>query len=327
MKGSAIQTTDSTNFDPARLEPGRKYSFNLPLDPWIKGESLPILLVKGRSAGPTLAVTAGVHGDEYEGVRTILETYESLNPENMCGDFLAVPVANPPAFWNGTRLSPLDGANLARAFPGKLDGGPTSAIAYVLGNSIIKRADFFLDLHSAGARLLMPTMVGYDAADARSRAAALAFGATVIWGHPEVASGRTISFAKQSGIPWLYTEARGAGRIHPDDLQMFKNGVQNLMRHLHILPGEPAPVKIETHLFGSGDIDESLVATKKGFLIPEVSLLERVRAGQRLGRILNLHSETIEDFYANCDGVVALIRAWPAVVPGDGTFLVTGVSE
>ena len=157
--------------------------------------------------------------------------------------------------------------------------------------------------------------------------AALAFGAAVIWGHPEVAPGRTISFAKQSGIPWLYTEARGAGRIHPADLQMFMNGVQNLMRHLNILPGEPAPAKVETHLFGSGDIDESLVATKKGFLIPEVELLDHVQAGKRLGRIVNLHSDTIESFFAARDGVVALIRSWPVVFPGDGTFLVTGVSE
>ncbi len=285
------------------------------------------MLARGRCAGQTLVVTAGVHGDEYEGVRTILETFRSLNVDDMAGDFLAVTVANPPAFWNGTRLSPLDQANLARAFPGSLDGGPTSAIAYVLGNSIIKHAGFFLDLHSAGARLLMPTMLGYDAADARSRAAANAFGATVIWGHPEVAPGRTISFAKQNGIPWLYTEARGAGRIHPDDLQMFMNGVQNLMRHLRILPGEPAPGKIETHLIGSGDIDESLVATKSGFLIPEVELLEHVNAGKRLGRTVDLHSETIESFVAARDGVVALIRSWPVVTPGDGTFLITGEAE
>jgi uncharacterized protein len=295
------------------------------LDPWVEGVSLPVLLARGRRDGQTLVVTAGVHGDEYEGVRTILETYRSLNVEEMTGDFLGVTVANPPAFWNGTRLSPLDQANLARAFPGSLDGGPTSAIAYVLGNSIIKHADFFVDLHSAGARLLMPTMVGYDATDVRSRNAANIFGAAVIWGHPVVAPGRTISFAKQNGIPWLYTEARGAGRIHPEDLQMLMNGVQNLMRHLRILPGEPVPTKIKTHLIGSGDIDESLIATKSGFLIPEVELLEHVNTGKRLGRTVDLHSETIENFFAARDGVVALIRSWPVVTPGDGTFLITGV--
>jgi uncharacterized protein len=325
LGGLSIETIHNPKFDPAQFEQGRKYSIDLSLDPWVKGVSLPVLLVRGRRAGPTLVVTAGVHGDEYEGVRAILETYRFLSPDDIAGDFLAVTVANPPAFWNGTRLNPLDNANLARAFPGSLDGGPTSAIAYVLANSIIRHADFFLDLHSAGARFLMPTMVGYDAADARSRAAAEAFGAAVIWGHPEVAPGRTISFAKHSGIPWLYTEARGAGRIHPDDLLMFMTGVQNLMRHLHMVPGEPALANVKTHLIGGGDIDESLVANKRGFLIPEVELLERVRVGERLGRTVDLHSETIESFFATRDGVVALIRSLPVVVPGDGTFLITGV--
>jgi hypothetical protein len=175
--------------------------------------------------------------------------------------------------------------------------------------------------------LLMPTMVGYDASDDRSRAAAAVFGASVLWGHPELAPGRTISFAKQRDIPWLYTEARGAGRIHPDDLRMFFGGVQNLLRHLHILPGEPTPAKTEMHLFGSGDIDTSLVANQQGFLIPEVELLEPVRSGKRLGHTVDLHSETVESFYAPRDGVVALIRQWPVIFPGDGMFLVTGLSS
>jgi uncharacterized protein len=318
---------NAADFNPAQFRRGEKHALDLSLEPWVKGVSLPVLLVRGSRPGQTLVVTAGVHGDEYEGVRTILDTYRSLDPQEMTGDFLAVSVANPPAFWNGTRTSPLDQQNLARAFPGDLNGGPTSAIAYVLGNCAIAFADFFLDLHSAGVKLLMPTMVGYDAADPRSRAAAAIFGAPVLWGHPEVAPGRTISFAKQRDIPWLYTEARGAGRIHPDDLRVFLSGIQNLLRHLHILPGEPAPAPVQMHLLGSGDIDASLVATRQGFLIPEVELLDTVRAGARLGRTVDLHSETLETFLAPRDGVVALIRQWPVISPGDGTFLITGLSS
>jgi predicted deacylase len=318
---------NSADFNPAQFQRGQKHALDLSLEPGVKGASLPVLLVRGSRAGQTLVVTAGVHGDEYEGVRAILDTYQSLDPQQMTGDFLAVPVANPPAFWNGTRTSPLDHGNLARAFPGSSDGGPTAATALVLANSVIAFADFFLDLHSAGVKLLMPTMVGYDAAEPRSRAAAAVFGAPVLWGHPETAPGRTISFAKQRGIPWLYTEARGAGRIHPDDLRMFLSGLQNLLRHLHILPGEPTTAKLEMHLLGSGDIDTSLVATQRGFLIPEVELLESVRAGQRLGRIVDLHSETAETFLAPRDGVVALIRQWPVISPGDGIFMVTGLAD
>jgi len=227
------------DFDATEFERGRKHALDLDLDPLVKGLSLPVLLVRGRQSGKTLVVTAGVHGDEYEGVRAIMDTYSNLDPEEMSGNVLAVPAANPPAFWSGTRTSPLDEGNLARVFPGNLQSGPTAAIAHILSSSIISCADFFLDLHSAGAKLLMPTLVGYDATDPRSRAAALAFGAPVLWAHPDVAPGRSISFARSRGIPWLYTEARGAGRIHPEDLRCFNRGIRNLLHHLSILPGNP----------------------------------------------------------------------------------------
>lgn len=312
------------DFDPNQFDRGRKYAFDLKLGRMAEGVSLPILLVRGRRAGGTLVATAGVHGDEYEGVRAILDTFATLSPDEMSGDFLAVPVANPPAFWNASRTSPLDGRNLARVFPGSLDAGPTDAIAYALAHSIICRADFYLDLHSAGLKLVMPTMAGYHATDSRSREAAMVFGAPVLWAHPSVAPGRTVSFATSRGIPWIYTEARGAGRIHPDDLRIFSVGIKNLLCHLSILPGKPDLREVEFHLYGNGDIDESLVSSQPGILIPHVELLQRVNARDELGRTVNLRGETLEIFPAPYDGIVALIRQCPTVAPGDTIFLVAG---
>jgi uncharacterized protein len=314
-------------FNPDRFERGKKFAFDLPMDPWVKGVNLPILLLRGSRDGPTLVAMAGVHGDEYEGVRALLDTYQSLDPAEMSGDLVAVPVANPPALWSGTRTSPLDQGNLARAFPGCLDAGPTDAIAHVLAHSVIVHADFFLDLHSAGVKMLMPTMVGYDASDERSRAAAFAFGTRVVWGHPEVGVGRSITFAKDRGIPWLYTEARGAGRIHSDDLKTFVAGIRNLLCHLGILPDKPKATVVEVHLWGKGDLDEaSVVATAPGLLIPEVALLDRVTTQTKIGRTVNLHSETMQTFYAPFEGVVAAIREWPVVQNGDLIFFLTGLS-
>ena len=162
----------------------------------------------------------------------------NLDPSMMSGDLLCVPVANPPAFWAVSRCSPLDGRNLARVFPGSSEGSITEAIAYAIDREILAEADFLLDLHSAGVRFLMPTMVGYDAADARGEAAAKIFGAPVIWAHDVIAPGRSVSAASARGIPWLYTEARGAGRIHAADLEVYRRGIRNLLRHLSILPGD-----------------------------------------------------------------------------------------
>src|SRR5205809_1375025 len=275
------------DFDPARYARGQKHALVLDLGPRASGVTLPVLLVRGAGEGPTLVVTAGVHGDEFEVVRAILDTCAQLDPAATSGTVIAVPAANPPALWNGTRTSPLDGGNLARSFPGSETGTATEVIAYHLGRSVIARGDFYLDLHSAGVKLLMPSMVGYDALDPRSREAALVFGAPVVWGHAGVAPGRTISFAASCGIPWLYTEARGAGRIHAEDLAMFTRGLVNLLRHLRILPGPVTPPPAARLLYGDGNIDASIAATRPGFLVPSVELLDDVRAGQELGRTVD----------------------------------------
>ena len=61
------------SFDPDKFQRGQKHSLDLPLDAWVSGAKLPVLLVRGHRPGPTLVATAGVHGDEYEGVRAIFE--------------------------------------------------------------------------------------------------------------------------------------------------------------------------------------------------------------------------------------------------------------
>jgi predicted deacylase len=314
-----------SEFHPSRFERNSRYTLDLKFEAGGHSLALPVILVRGARTGKTLVVTAGVHGDEYEGIQAILEISRELDPASMAGDFLAVPVANPPAFWNGTRTSPLDGGNLARVFPGDRQAGPTAAIAWHLTKSILPLADFYLDLHSAGVKCLMPTLIGYDAADERSREAAFLFGTEVVWAHPTIAPGRTISAARAMGIPCLYTEARGAGRIDPDDLQVYRRGVRNLLRHLGIISGVPETVPCRYHLIGDGNIHESVSATKSGFLMPEVDLLEPVNRGRRLGTLVDLKGCTIEEYAAPCDGLVALIHACPLVSPGEPVFLVTGL--
>lgn len=195
------------DFHPSQFAAGAKHTCTLDVETNAGVISLPVVLARGAAPGQTLVATAGVHGDEYEGPRTIYETFAGLDPAQMSGSFLAVPVANPPAFWNVSRCNPIDGDNLARAFSGRPGGNPTAAFAYALDQHIIAHADFFIDLHSEGVRYLMPTMAGYYSRDERSRKAAMIFGAPVVWGHDNIAPGRTISACLERGIPFLYTEA------------------------------------------------------------------------------------------------------------------------
>jgi len=102
-------------------------------------------------------------------------------------------------------------------------------------------------------------------------------------------------------------------------------GVQNLLRHLHILPGEPTPAKTEMHLFRKRRHRYVAGGQPARILDSRSQLLEPVRSGKRLGHTVDLHSETVGKFLRTRDGVVALIRQWPVIFPGDGMFLVTGL--
>lgn len=290
---------------------GERYGFNL-------------LVARGAQPGPVLLATAAVHGDEFEGVRAIFDVWHTIDPAGMSGDLLAIPVLNETAFWNGARTSPVDSANLARVFPGRIDGTVSEVLAWNFDQHVLPLATLYADLHSAGIRCEMPTLAGYDASDDRSREAAQVFGAPVLWGHPNIPPGRTVSAAKARDIPAIYVEARGAGRIHADDLAIYRTGLRNLLRYLGVLPGAPEIRPCETHLFGNGDIDESAAASRDGFLVAGVNVLDEVEAGAPLGHLLDLHGRVIEEYRAPRSGVVALVHACPLARAGEPVFLVTG---
>ncbi|MCB0084828.1 MAG: succinylglutamate desuccinylase/aspartoacylase family protein, partial [Caldilineaceae bacterium] len=190
------------DFHPAMLPANRKETRRLDVAGRADGGMwrLPLLSITGATAGPTLVVTAAVHGDEYEGVETISHVYRQVEPAQLRGTLLLMPVCNMPAYETSQRTSPIDGLNLARVFPGAANGSITERIAYWIRERLLTAADFYIDLHSGGVAATIPTLIGYlhDESDLgqRSLAGAKAFGAPVLWGHPlPIAPGRTVSAA------------------------------------------------------------------------------------------------------------------------------------
>ena len=322
---------DFKAFDISRIPAGEKGTDWLEVAPRADGRTwqLPLLYVTGASAGATLVVTAGVHGNEYEGVEAIPRIFEQVEPDALHGALVMVPVCNMPAYEAGTRNSPIDGLNLARVFPGAPHDTITQRIAYWLTHKLIKHADFFIDLHSASAETNIPTMIGYLHSEnefgRRARAAAHAFGAPVMWGHPPpVTEGRSISAATEYGVPWLYTESPGGGRAGSDDVACYINGVLNVMKHLDMIPGEPHPQSTTHYLVGDGNLDVVISASAAGSFRPHVALLDEVLEGQRLGIIEDFFGRVVGEVNADRDGVVIFLRRLPQVNAGDGLVQVTG---
>ena len=317
-------------FDLESHKSGTKQTYYLAITALPSGDvlRLAVLVAKGIEPGPTLVALGGIHGDEYEGPHAVRLVYEDLDPTQMSGTFVGVPQCNVPAFAAGTRTSPIDGLNLARIFPGDPEGTVTQRIAYKLGEHIIARADFLIDLHSSGTRTKIASLIGYYRHDGdlgrKSLGAASAFGMPVMWGHPDVGPGRTISYAHERGIPWLYTEAIGGGWLNQDNARIYARGVANVLKHLNVLEGTIERTKPTHHLIGDGNNDVSAQTAKEGgYFVSEVSILDRVKKGDLIGRVVGQAGELRDQIFSYQDGVVILLRATPTIAPGESVCVIT----
>lgn len=165
--------------------------------------SLDVFECVGQSPGPSVLVTAGVHGDEYEGPAAIAEMASWLSPPSLRGTVCMIPVANAFAFAAGTRTSPMDGINLARVFPGNKDGAPTERLAHFLFDEFASKGQYVIDLHNGGVEYeFLPVAGFYGRASVENPAfrAASAMGLPALWQLPET-----------SGV--LSREAARAGKV------------------------------------------------------------------------------------------------------------------
>lgn len=319
------------DFNISQLPRDSKASAWLEVSPRADGGDwrLPLLYVIGATAGPTLVVLGAVHGDEYEGVETIPEVFRRVASDVLRGALVMVPICNVPAYESVLRSSPIDGLNLARVFPGDPSGTITQRIAYWIAHRLIKPADFVIDLHSGGVTAEIPSLIGFTHSDdelgKRSRAGALAFGASVIWEHPPpMPPGRTLSSAADFGVPAIYTEAGGGGYAHPSDVSCFTTGVINVMKHLDMLDGQPQLRPVTHHLSGDGNMDSVISTPVAGYFRSDVALLDEVSSGQCLGTVRDPFGTVVAEVRAESDGVVIMLRRIHRVHVGDNLAHVTG---
>ncbi|MFS0821548.1 succinylglutamate desuccinylase/aspartoacylase family protein [Bacillus sp. 1P02SD] len=334
---SSMTRKSIDNFDLKQVKAGEKASFELVFDREVKEGFIPVNVIKGQKEGKTLLVLGGVHGDEYEGIQTIIQVFRDLSVTDITGTLVMIPVVNVSSYINGTRTTGVDGENLARAFPGDSNGNFTSRLAWHLHETFIRNADFLLDLHSGGTHYAMPALVGYyydsnSQISQISKAAAEAFGMKVIWGHEQVGPGRTISSALSLNVPWLYTEGYGGKRIKREEQKQYEIGVYRLLNYLSLLTvpnkwvNEPKE-EIEFRLLGDGNLDKAAFAEKDGFFIPSVNLLDEVKTNDRVGILYDLFGNKLQWIMAEKPGVVVMLRETPFTNKGDGLYALAEIEN
>ncbi|KJZ19811.1 N(2)-acetyl-L-2,4-diaminobutanoate deacetylase DoeB [Loktanella sp. S4079] len=235
---------------------------------------IPITIVKN-GEGPRALLTGANHGDEYEGPLALVSLAQTLRAEDVTGTVIIVPFMNLPAFLAGTRVSPLDGVNMNRAFPGRPDGGPTEKIADYFQRVLLPMADIVLDFHSGGRTLdFLPFAASHVLDDveqqARCRAARDAFNAPFSMEMREIdALGMYDDAAESQGKTFVTTELGGGGAATPETVQIARKGLRNLLIHAGIIEGQMdiAPTRVLTqpddacfHFAEDGGLVEFVVA-------------------------------------------------------------------
>ena len=311
----------ATPIDYRALPPGR-HELRYTAAPLPDGSELAIAVtvLVGRAAGPRLVAIAGVHGNEFPGPLALADLAQRLDPAELAGTVVLVPIANPLAFNAGTRSSPEDGVNLNRVFPGRADGSLTYRLAHALVEGIVQDADLAIDLHSAEATGVMMPMAGFreppeggqalDVAHRSGRAAA-AMGLEMDW-MMRWAPGTLSTALNARGVPAVGCELGGSGVASDDDVGLYRRGVLRCLGHLGIY-GPP----IDAELPAKVEVMEDVVAQASGLMRPSLGLRDPVRVGEPLATILDPWGRELEIVRAPFDGRVVHQRLFGQVRAGE----------
>ncbi len=276
--------------------------------PWI---SIPTVVLNGRREGPSVCVSAAIHGDEVNGVEAIRRLLVDLRPEEMAGSLIAVPVVNELGFMAGDRHLP-DGRDLNRSFPGSPRGSLAGRLAHLFMEEIVSRCDYGIDLHCGSGRRSNLPQIRADLEDERTRAVATAFGAPATI-HARTRDGSLREAATQRGMAMLLFEGGESNRFDPYAIDAAHDGVRRVLAALGLIesaPGSSVPS------FESRET-RWVRAARGGMLRLEVELGDHVERRQVLGSFSDIYGRRNLAIRAPFAGLVIGLTRSPLINQGD----------
>jgi predicted deacylase len=219
-----------------QIGPGERRLLDLPVaDLYTHAQlTMPVHVICGRQAGPTVFLTGAVHGDELNGVEIIRRLLALRAMRSLRGTLLAVPVVNVHGFIHHSRYLP-DRRDLNRSFPGQATGSVTSRLARLVAHEIIDKADYGIDLHTGAIHRTNLPQVRGDVDQPEVLRLAQAFGAPVIV-HSRLRDGSLREYAAEKGVPVLLYEAGEALRFDEVAIRAGMRGIRRVLFELGMLP-------------------------------------------------------------------------------------------
>jgi len=259
---------------------------------------VPVLVAHGKEPGPRLCLTAAVHGDELNGIEMVRRLMYELEPDQLAGTVIGVPIVNLDGFRNGSRYLS-DRRDLNRYFPGHKNGSAASRVAYSLFNNIVSRCDYLVDLHTGSQKRINQPQLRADLDKSEVVAFAKHFGGMTVL-HSPPGDGMLRDAAVKDGVVAVTMEAGGPNRLEEEAVDYGVQALETLLENLDMRKasrfwGAPQPVFYESEWIRAG---------QGGILLSEVALNDQVSEGEILGTVTDPISNTGSAIIAPYDGRV-----------------------
>ena len=302
---------------------GNRKTIDLPVS--VLSDHTPVTMsvhaIHGRRDGPTLFVSAGVHGDEVIGVEIVRRLLKSRDLGSLRGTLLVVPIVNSYGFLWHSRYLP-DRRDLNRCFPGSATGSLAARLANLFMTEIVARSDFGIDLHSAAIHRTNLPQVRISADSRPAVDMAKAFGAPVIL-TSAVREGSLRGEAASHGVDVLLYEAGEGLRFDELGVRAGVSGILRVMRHLQMLPAKR----------NSTPRAKPLRCTRSKWVrAPAGGLLrtfkregDTVEEGDVLGAVTDPFGEKELEITAVMDGIIIGRAVMPIINEGDAIFHIASV--
>lgn len=289
---------------------------------------IPITVV-ANGKGPTVLVLGGNHGDEYQGQIAAMKLARELAPEQIRGRIILIPSLNFPAARASTRLSPIDGMNLNRAFPGESEGTVTSQIAHYLSSVLFPMSDVVIDIHSGGRSMeFIPCAHMHLVSDLVQRkkmlAAMLAWNTDFAFLYADIAGTGLLPVEAENQGKLVVTTELGGGEAIPASVHCIaQRGLRNVLIHVGVLDGKEETRttlgKLPTILTQALNREDYLLAPESGVFEIGFELGTRVNRGETVGWIHHLErpDRCPEPIVALSDGYLVTMRAPCLTQQGD----------
>ncbi len=300
------------------ITPGEKRIVTIKVAPMYTHDDLSIAVqvVRGKRPGPTLFVSAAIHGDEINGVEIIRRLLKHRSLQSLRGTLLAIPIVNVYGFVNHTRYLP-DGRDLNRSFPGSGRGSLTGRVADAFVREIVQKSTHGIDLHTGARHRSNFPQIRADLDHPETLAMTEAFGVPLAI-HARTRDGSLRACAGEAGVPMLLYEAGEALRFNEMYIRAGVKGIINVMRAIGMLgksrrrsPLPPPLISDDTTWIRSPD---------SGILRALVPLGARVVEGQVIAIVADPLGVAETELTAPLSGMVIGRTHLPLVYEGDAVF-------